>query len=247
VIQEGVGLSTEDLFAHAGGQLRTLKRLAVTRRQREKAMDLMTELFLTVDEISRHLGGLSFTERPVSRDEDEDEGREKRMPMSDLFPAEEEEADVEEDAAEVQELREAVQMLRRRRADYYRDFLAWHVKGCRHERDVVKKLVAIARRVAPKMLDQFGLSQADVSRKFNETRAATSAREKRVYERPLREAGARGILGNGARGAGTSAKCAKAAKGNENRKRGRQQSQKTTMKPSTEIRGRDLSTKTTKP
>lgn len=215
----GVSLGTEELFTQGFAQLRALKNRTVTRRGRDKALDLVTELFLTVNEISRRVGGMSFGEAPVAVEE-EDDAEEGRMPMAALFPADDDAEELHEgDAAELHELRELVKSLRKTRADYYRDFLAWHTSGCRHERDVVKKFVAIVRRVKPELLAKFGKTQADVARKTGETRAAVSAREKRVYEKPLISAGARGVLGNGARGATTSARCAKAAKGNKNRRK----------------------------
>lgn len=218
----GISLGTEELFTQGFAQMRALKNRAVTRRGRDKAMELVTELFLTVNEISRRVGGMSFGEAPVMV-EDEDDAEEGRMPMAALFPVESDEDDSHENVAEVHELRELVKSLRKTRADYYRDFLSWHTSGCRNERDVVKKLVAIVRRVKPELLNQFGRTQADVARKTGETRAAVSAREKRVYEKPLLDAGARGVLGNGARSATTSARCAKAAKGNKNRRKSKRQ------------------------
>ena len=47
----GVSLGTEELFTQGFAQLRALKNRTVTRRGRDKALDLVTELFLTVNEI----------------------------------------------------------------------------------------------------------------------------------------------------------------------------------------------------
>ena len=219
-MNEGEGLSTEELLAQGYAQMRQLKNLVATRRRREAALELVTDLFLTVNALSLRVGGMTFVERPVHHDDEDEDGEGERMPMAELLPAhepDEEHGDVED--LDEEGLRMLVIKLRRSRAEYYRTFLAWHVRGCKHERDVLRKFVAVARRLRPELLQQFGLSQADVGRKFGERRATVSAREKRVVEKPLKEAGARGVLGAGARGDATRARNRKAAKGNKNRAR----------------------------
>lgn len=220
-MNQGEGLSTEELFAQGYAQMRMLKNLAASRRQREKALELTTELFLTVDAISRHVGAISFTERPVMVEDDEDETLDERVSMSELMHGGPDFDDLSDsdDAEDVEDLRRRVSELQRSRLDYFRVFLRYFTEGCKHEADVTRKVLACVRRVSPGMLVKFGLSQADVSRKLGEKRATVSAREKRVVEARLKQAGARGVLGNGARGAATSAACAKAARGNTNRRK----------------------------
>jgi hypothetical protein len=204
------GLSTEELFAQGYAQMRKLKNLAATRRGREKALELTTDLFLTVDAISRHIGSISFTQRPVAVEDEEDDAVDGGHDVDDLTALD-----------DVDELRRRVGELQKSRLDYFRVFLQYFTEGCKHEADVTRKVLACVRRVSPGMLAKFGLSQADVSRKLGEKRATVSAREKRVVEATLRAAGARGVLGNGARGASTSAACARAARGNTNRRKNR--------------------------
>lgn len=215
------GMNTEELFAHAYAQLRNLKNLVTTRRKKDKAFDLLTEYFLIIEEISRRMSKLTFSEGPVVVDEEEDQPTEEKVPMADLFPAEnDEEAEyVDIDRLDdIDDLRRMVRELKRSRLDYYRLFLDYLTKGCRHEIDVTKQVLAITRRVRPQSLQLFGLSQADVGRKLGQGRAAVSAREKEKVEKPLRASGAKGILSNGARGQATSQACARAAKGNQNRR-----------------------------
>lgn len=216
---DGEGLSTEELFAQGFAQLRGLKNRVTSRRGRDSAMELTTELFLTVDQIARHVGAISFTERPVAIEDDEDDTLDERVSMADLLHAGG--GDDLEDlphVEDVEDLRRQNEGLRKTRLEYFQGFLDYFAKGCRQEQEVTRKVLACVRRVRPKILVQFGLSQADVARKLGEQRATVSAREKRVVEKTLKKAGARGVLANGARGAATSAACAKAARGNTNRK-----------------------------
>jgi hypothetical protein len=217
---EGEGLSTDELFTQAFAQLRQLKNRAVNRRGRDKAMELTTELFLSIDGIARHVGALSFTERPVAVEDDEDDEVDERMSMAELMHpgAGGEDLDDLPQVEDVEELRAQNDMLRKGRLSYFQDFLDYLAKGCKHEGEITRKALACIRRVRPQILVRLGLSQADVARKLGEVRATVSAREKREVEKLLKQAGARGVLGNGARGAGTSAACAKAARGNKNRK-----------------------------
>lgn len=224
------GLSTEELFAQGYAQMRKLKNLAATRRGREKALELTTDLFLTVDAISRHIGSISFTQRPVAVEDEEDDAVDERVSMTEMFTHGGHDVDDLTDLDDVDELRRRVGELQKSRLDYFRVFLQYFTEGCRHEADVTRKVLACVRRVSPGMLAKFGLSQADVSRKLGEKRATVSAREKRVVEATLKAAGARGVLGNGARGASTSAACARAARGNTNRRKNRIRTETTTTK-----------------
>lgn len=216
---DGEGLSTQELFDQGEEQWRRLRALVNSRRQRERALELVTDLFLTVENLSRRVGAMTYIERPVMvDDEDDDRSLEDRVSMAELMNVA---ADDDDDLAgidsdDIESLRRRVSELSQRRLDHFRVFLAYFTSGCRQEHEVTKKLLACIRRVAPELLEKFGLSMADVARKLGETRAATSAREKRL-ERTLRAAGARGVVTAGARGQATSAACARAARGNSNR------------------------------
>jgi len=214
---QGLGLSTEDLFTQAFAQLRQLKNRASTRQGRERALELVTALFLTVDGIARHVGALTFTERPVCMDEEEDDTLNERMSMAELMH---DSAEVENlvEVDDIEELRAQNEALRKSRLQYFQDFLDYFAKGSRQEADITRKVLACIRRVRPHILQQFGLSQADVARKLGEVRATVSAREKREVQKKLKAAGAHGVLSNGARSEATSQACAKAAKGNRNRR-----------------------------
>ncbi len=215
-------LSAVELLDHLYAELRKLKNLVRARRRRERAMEMVTEMFLVFDTIAKRVSGMTFSEGPVAvEDDDETRDEDQGMPMAELFSGEDESAAVldSDQVDDIEELRQMIRGLQRSRLDYFRLFLAYFCKGCRQEIDVTKRVLAVVRRVNPALLVQFGLSQADVGRKFGETRASVSAREKSRVERPLKACGARGILSNGARGQATSRACARAAKGNQNRKK----------------------------
>lgn len=83
-----------------------------------------------------------------------------------------------------------------------------------------KNWVAVVNRTNPELLD--GVSKADLARLFGETRAATSDREIRVVEGFLKAAGVKGFqLLGGNKPESTRRRCARAAKGNQNRRGGK--------------------------
>lgn len=83
-----------------------------------------------------------------------------------------------------------------------------------------KNWVAVVNRTNPELLD--GVSKADLARLFGETRAATSDREIRVVEGFLKAAGVKGFqLLGGNKPESTRRRCARSAKGNQNRRGGK--------------------------
>lgn len=212
-------MSAVELLDHLYAELRKLKNLVKARRRREKAMELVTEIFLIFEAAAKRVSGMTFSEGPVVVEDEDEQVEETGVPMAELFTGDDENVSIDADqVADVDELRQIIRGLQRSRLDYFKILLAYFCKGCRQEIDVTKRVLAVVRRVNPALLQQFGLSQPAVGRKLGETRAAVSAREKTHVEKPLKAAGAKGVLSNGARGQATSEACARAAKGNQNRK-----------------------------
>ncbi len=212
-------MSAVELLDHLYAELRKLKNMVKTRRRRERAMELVTEMFLIFDAIAKRVGGMSFSEGLVAVEDEDEQADDRGVPMVALFTGADDANDFDEDEiANVEELKQTIRALKLSRLEYYRLFIAYLCKGCRQEIDVSKRVVAIIRRVRPDLLEQFGITQPAVGRKFAQTRAAVSTREKALVEKPLRASGAKGFLSNGARGEATSRACARAAKGNHNRK-----------------------------
>lgn len=208
------GMNHGELCGEGRRLLDLLQRRLETRRGRESAMEAATDVFLVVAEIAKRLGVTEFlTRAPVEEETDEDDELERApagVSLAELMRG----GPGSGDGDEAEEDDEAALRL-----THFRVFLDYLVLGCRHEQDVTRKVLAIVRRVRPDALATLGLSQADVARKLGERRATVSAREKRLVEAPLRLSGARGILSNGARGAATSAACARSARGNSNRRK----------------------------
>jgi hypothetical protein len=84
-----------------------------------------------------------------------------------------------------------------------------------------KNFVAVVNRSAPEYLEESGITKADLARIWGETRAATSAREIRMVEKPLKAAGAKGFqLIGGHKSMATRERCRQSAMGNQNRRGG---------------------------
>lgn len=83
-----------------------------------------------------------------------------------------------------------------------------------------KNFLSAVRIFAPEILDEAGVTQADLARVTGETRAAVSAREMKL-EKFLRIRGVRSFLMGGKKGLETRERNREAAKGNKNRKKGR--------------------------
>ena len=212
-------MSTVELLDHLYAELRKLKNLVRTRRGRERALELVTEIFLVFNAIAKRVAGMSFSEGPVAVEDEDEQGEERGMPLAELFHGPDEDDHFsEEETDDIDELRRIIRELKMTRLERYKSIMAYLTKDCRNEIDISKRVVAINRRISPDLVRKFGLTQPAVGRKFAETRAAVSMREKTQVEKVLKASGARGILSNGARGAETSRACARAAKGNHNRK-----------------------------
>lgn len=85
-----------------------------------------------------------------------------------------------------------------------------------------KNFVAVVNRSAPEYLDESGITKADLAKIWGETRAATSAREIRMVEKPLKRAGAKGFqLIGGHKSMETRERCRQSAMGNQNRRGGK--------------------------
>lgn len=232
-MKEG-GRSTKELLDAADGLLAKLREGTAGRMEdglrpvnRDATMRLLTDTFVLFDALGKRLAGLTYSEAPVKSDDEEDAPeRADAAALADLF--------AEPDAATTSRIDFLQRGLCDRCADIagelqgeihdlrVRDFtvaLELFVGGARTPEEVTRRVLAVIRRVRPELLQEhFGLSQADVSRRLGETRATTSAREKRVIEAPLKKAGARGFkLAGGARGEEHRKRCAQAQKGNTNR------------------------------
>lgn len=84
-----------------------------------------------------------------------------------------------------------------------------------------KTLASLLRRVKTEFISRLGESQADLGRKFGETRATVQAREVRAIEAPLREQGQAGFkLLGGTKSESHRRACKRAQKGNSNRRTG---------------------------
>lgn len=213
----GDGKTTRELFAETAALLTKLERLMAGRKQRDKACMTLTDISVMLEALARRLQKVEFSGGPVAHDDEEHEPHTdsvEPLAMADLLDAPAD--DLEEDEAanlglEVRELR-----LR-----YFRQFLDYQVAGCKTVEDVMRKTLAFARRFRPDALREFGLSMSDVGRRLGESRAKVHAREKRLVEKPLKRAGARGFHGlGGQRSEQHRQRCREAQKGNTNRSDG---------------------------
>lgn len=227
------GRSTEELLDALRGLVVRLRSNTVQRitngqrpRHRDETLQMVTDGFLLFNTLASRLAGLSYAETAVHVAEDEVPERASEASLADLFSAPDlattdrieylRRGMCECCAEKAAELRGELHDLQLRDFRVAFDLM---VRGARDPEEVTKRVLAVTRRVMPEMLQEhFGLSQADVSRRLGETRATTSAREKRVIEAPLKKAGARGFkLAGGARGEEHRKRCAQAQKGNTNR------------------------------
>lgn len=97
--------------------------------------------------------------------------------------------------------------------------------------DFAKTLSALMRRVKTEFIAGLGESQAAQARKFGETRATVSAREKRKVEAPVKAQGQRGFkLLGGVKSEGHRAACKLAQKGNTSRRTGEERKAALTKK-----------------
>lgn len=232
------GRSTGELFEAADGLLAKLRKCTAGRikeglrpANRDATMRLLTDTFVIFDALSKRLAGLTYSEAPAKGDDEEDDAPERAdaAALADLF--------AEPDAATTVRIDFLQRGLCDRCADIagelkgelhdlrVRDFtvaMQLFVGGARDPEEVTRRVLAVIRRVKPELIrEHFGLSQADVSRRLGERRATTQAREKRIVEKPLKQAGVSGYkLAGGARGEQHRERCAAAQKGNTNRAEG---------------------------
>lgn len=213
----GEGKTTEELFTKARSLLGQLEKLTTSRRNRDKACTTLTDFYLLIEAIARRIQEIEFAPPMVTHDEEEDEAPDRAsepLTMADLFETPATEAELSE--AERQEVD-----VRELRLFYFRLFIDYQVKGCKTVDDVLRKLLAFARRFRPESLREFGLSLTDVARRVGKSKANIHAGEKRLVERLLKASGARGFhaLG-GQKSESHRAKCSAAQRGNTNRRDG---------------------------
>lgn len=218
------GLSNVGLCMAAEEVLERLTENVKTRRGRELALERCTQFYLIGAKLAERLGSMQF-QATVRHEEDEDEEdaespaerAAEHVGMAEVVNGFDEMGSGRRIFREWSEAQKTEK--RAERLSALQDLLDYFFRDTSSVDGVLVKLLAITRRLRPQALARFGLSQADVGRRIGGVgRATVSAREKRLVEKPLKQAGAKGVLGNGARGAATSAACARAAKGNRNRR-----------------------------
>lgn len=225
--EEGEGRSTAELFQDARVCLRVLEEQMRKRSNRDRASMLLTDAYVALQEIGQRFAqvGPSFEGRRPNVEAEEEERQHQERPaqvsLAELMSAsthEEQEISVMMEQ-QVRDFRSEFEAIERVKLIHFRQFLEFMTQGCRQVTDVTRKVVAIARRVRPELLRELGMSQVEVSRKFGEQRATTSAREKRVVERTLKSNGTKGyqLLG-GVKSATHRENCRKAQQGNTNRR-----------------------------
>lgn len=226
------GLSNVELCELSTAASVDLRKHFQTRRSRDKAMNLCTVLFLLDAEIAKRLGKLEFHQKVCEDEEGEDglePGARPEMSLHELMSLQED-AGLSDDPDDLDEdvgaLRQRIRELEGRCLGLFRGVIRFTTAGCRTAEAVTKKWLALIRRVDPEALRELGMSQTDVARVLGERRATTSAREKREFEAPMKRSGARGWRGSGGlRSEENRANCAKAQKGNCNRRKGREAQQ----------------------
>lgn len=211
------GKTTTALFADARALLDELETAVKKRRNRDKACTTLTDLYVAVEGLARRIQAIEFNERAVCRDEEEDQPLEQGtepLAMSDLFDTPATEAEISEAERQAVDVREM-------RLFYFRLFIDYQVKGCKSVDDVLRKLLAFARRFRPEALRAFGLSMTDVGRRTGKSRQNIHAGEKRLVEGLLKASGAKGFQSiGGQKSASHRARCSAAQMGNTNRRNG---------------------------
>lgn len=208
------GRNLEGLCEAAGALVDEIRRRARSGRGKDQVCTAITDLWQVAEEMGRRVGSMEFAERPAAAEEEEKVALEPSVPpvsFAALIDGD------EDDGPDEYELRVA----------HFQKFLDYLCAGSRCVEDVTRNVLAVTRRVRPEVLRGLGLSQADVSRRLGETRAATQAREKRMVEEPVKATGEAGfrMLG-GTRSEETRRRCRRAQKGNQNRNGGRKRGAK---------------------
>jgi hypothetical protein len=223
--QQGEGRSTAELFNDLRSCVDALEKAIDKRRNRDRASTLLTDGFVAYQEIAERFAvvGPEFDSRPPAPEEEEEQMEmEMATPVSlaelmSISAVEEKELDLMM-RKRVKDFRLEYETIERVKLIHFRQLLEFFVRGCRQVSDVTRKVVAIVRRVDTGLLKDLGMSQVEVSRKFNERRATTSAREKRHVEALLHKNGTKGYLLRGGVKSDTHRRnCRKSAMGNTNR------------------------------
>ena len=227
-------LSTDELLLEGAKLFKALERCMKAGRRRDRASDMTTDLFLIVESLAKRLGTLEWNERVQSVDDEEDEQEhEPRVEVS-LSEVLSLTAHAERyDGPEYEDLGEANKRIRELEAELAGKpleimcgIIRYTTIGCKSAEAVIKKWLALVRRVDPGTLRDIGMGQTDVARALGERRATTSKREQREFEAPMKAIGARGWHGTGGlRTQDNRDNCAKAQKGNRNRARSTQDRQ----------------------
>jgi hypothetical protein len=226
---DGEGLSTSELFDSARKKLDALEPVMEARKNRNRACALLADVMLELQQIGVRLqatGGEFEARRPRAlEDEDEFETTdavqvahwEQQMPLADLMGEE----STEEEEAFADAMNMPVEDVR---VMYFRKSLEFFCRGRTQVGQVTTAVLSFVRRFRPDLLTAMlgkGSSQVMMSRKLDEQRATTSAREKRVVEQPLKDAGIRGYKGTGStKSEEHRDKCRQAQRGNTNRRDG---------------------------
>jgi hypothetical protein len=210
-------MSTKAIFDQARAQLDQLERLISRRRNRDRACMTLTDLHVSVEALAHRLAGLEFSPAPVNHEEEEPRAEfVDGLTLAELMEAPAD--DLEREAADEEGID-----VRELRLRYFRLFLDYQVAGCGTIDEVVRKVLAFARRFRPQIMTALGLSMSDVGRLLGDSRAKVHAREKRLVEEPLKRIGARGFHGlGGQRSEEARQKCREAQQGNRNRRNGEQ-------------------------
>lgn len=230
------GMSSGDILDLAAAQVQRLKSLLKAGTSKDSYVMILTNLHVGIELLARRVQSVEWTGGKLAvQDDDEAEAAHRRadeeqvaMALADVladdWAADERTAELQEGVCEGCAANVA-ELMRERSVQRKEDFVAlmeYQTRGAKTPQEVAKRVLAITRRVKPEMLvTHFGMSQSDVSRALGETRATVSAREKRVIEKPLKEAGVKGFkLAGGVRTEAHRKRCAEAQKGNRHRHEG---------------------------
>lgn len=106
------------------------------------------------------------------------------------------------------------------RQEVFRALLGYFFADGVHPLDVVRRVYAVAKAVAPDLIGDMSLEDLAVLC-GDGGRATVSARIKRVYNRYIEESGGRGVQAHFQKSATTVRRYAEAQKGNRNRRKGK--------------------------
>lgn len=237
-------MGTDDLFGLAFASLAWLRSLMQRRSRRDAACNTLTHLSVAVEHLGHRLANMSWEQRAPSILDDEEEAggeRASEATIADLFaePEAKTAADISYLQAQLSEhlsselevwlseetrdvLGRLCGELERLRKHDFAIAMELFCKDAKNLEEVSKRLVTTMQATMPGLIEKhFGLSLTSVGSRMGEGRATTQARKKRVVERTLKNAGAKGFKGlGGARSDQHRDRCAKAQKGNHSRAQG---------------------------